>query len=124
MPTLINVPKIIEAISAVPERIEEFVGRASTGTDHISVARITSPRGWQKPGQRPQFEEIAVVLSGCLKVEHENGVLEVKAGQAVVEKPGEWVRHGSPYDEGVDYIAICLPAFSPQNVNRDSPKDT
>jgi quercetin dioxygenase-like cupin family protein len=119
MPRLINSPKIIEAVGVVPERIEEYVGRVNTGTEHISVARIISPKGWQEPGQRPTFQEISVVVSGCLRVESESGVMEVKSGQAIIEFPGEWVRHSSPYENGADYIAICLPAFSPDNVRRD-----
>jgi hypothetical protein len=119
MPTLIEAPKIIDAAGSVPERIEEFVGRVNTSTEHVSVARIISPAGWQEPGQRPGFQEISVVLSGCLRVEHASGIMEVKTGQAVIEFPGEWVRHSSPYEGGADYIAICLPAFSPVNVNRD-----
>jgi quercetin dioxygenase-like cupin family protein len=120
MPTLIIAPKIITPAGSLPERIEEYVGRVNTDTEHVSVARIISPQGWQEPGQRPSFQEISVVLSGCLKVEHANGVIEVKAGQAIIELPGEWVQHSSPYEGGVDYIAICLPAFSPENVRRDN----
>jgi quercetin dioxygenase-like cupin family protein len=119
MPTLIVAPKIIGAAGSIPERIEEYVGRVNTGTAEISVARIIAPRGWEEPGQRPAFKEISVVISGCLKVEHETGVIEVKAGQSIVELPGEWVRHSAPYAGGVDYFAICLPAFSPENVRRD-----
>ncbi|MGD0036876.1 MAG: cupin [Bacteroidota bacterium] len=119
MPTLIKAPNIIEAVGIVPERIEEYVGRVNTATEHISVARIISPKGWQEPGQRPDFQEISVVLRGCLRVEHASGVIEVNAGQAVIEFPREWVRHSSPYEGGADYIAVCLPAFSPGNVNRN-----
>jgi quercetin dioxygenase-like cupin family protein len=119
MPTLINSPKIIQAVGAIPEWIEEYVGRVNTGTEQVSVARIIAPKGWQEPEQRPAFQEISVVLSGCLKVEHEKGAIDVRTGQAIMEYAGEWVRHSSPYEEGVDYVAICLPAFSPENVNRD-----
>jgi len=119
MPKLIHAPKIIEAAGIIPERIEEYVGRINTGNEQVSVARIISAMGWQEPGQRPDFQEISVVLLGCLKVEHNGGIIEVRAGQAIVEFPGEWVRHSSPYEGGADYIAICLPAFSPTNVRRD-----
>ena len=119
MPKLINAPKVIEAAGLMPERIEEYVGRINTGNEQVSVARIISAMGWQEPGQRPDFQEISVVLLGCLKVEHNGGIIEVRAGQAIVEFPGEWVRHSSPYEGGADYIAICLPAFSPTNVRRD-----
>jgi quercetin dioxygenase-like cupin family protein len=119
MPTLIIAPKIIGAAGSMPERIEEYVGLVNTGTTEISVARIMAPKGWEEPGQRPAFKEISVVINGCLKVEHEAGVIEVTAGQSIVELPGEWVRHSAPYEGGVDYFAICLPAFSPENVRRD-----
>jgi quercetin dioxygenase-like cupin family protein len=119
MPTLIQAPKIIEAAGSIPELIEEYVGGVTTGTADVSVARIIAPKGWQEPGQRPAFKEISVVLGGCLKVALETGVIEVKAGQAIVEYPGEWVRHSAPYVGGVDYFAICLPAFAPENVRRD-----
>jgi quercetin dioxygenase-like cupin family protein len=88
------------------------------------VARIIAPMGWQEPGQRPSFQEISIVLHGCLKVEHKNGIIKVKAGQAIIEEPGEWVRHSAPYKDGADYLAICLPAFSPENVNRDQQSKT
>lgn len=84
------------------------------------MARMKSPPGWREPGQRPAFEEITVVLSGLLRVEHEGGVMDVRAGQAVVTRPGEWVRYGSPEAEGAEYIAVCLPAFSPDTVHRDA----
>jgi quercetin dioxygenase-like cupin family protein len=120
MPKLITMPKSIEAVGNVPARVEEYIGRVNSGTYNVSVTRIISPKGWQEPGQTPRFQEIAFVLRGCLKVEHENGSIEVKAGQVVIEDPEEWVRHSAPYDEGVDYLAICIPAFSAENVQRDS----
>ena len=119
MPKLIASPRIIKPAGILPERIEEYVGRVNTGTSEISVARIIAPEGWEEPGQRPDFSEISVVLSGCLKVEHETGIIEVQAGQAIMEFPGEWVKHSAPYEGGADYVAICLPAFSPDKVNRD-----
>jgi quercetin dioxygenase-like cupin family protein len=119
MPKLINAPNISEAVGGIPTKLAEYVGRVNSGTYNVSVTRVSSSKGWQEPGQTPQFQEIAVVLTGCLRVQHENGVIEVKAGQAIIENPGEWVRHSSPYDEGVDYIAVCIPAFSPDNVQRD-----
>jgi hypothetical protein len=119
MPKLITVPKVIEAAGQPPKRIEEFVGRVNSGHDHISVARMVSPAGWSEPGQRPEFQEITVVLRGLLRVEHEEGVLEVRADQAVITEPGEWVRYSTP-SEGAEYVAICLPAFSPTTVHRDA----
>jgi mannose-6-phosphate isomerase-like protein (cupin superfamily) len=120
MPTLIAGPTIIEAAGNIPKRIEEYAGRVNSGHGMVSAARMVSPQGWQEPGQRPEFEEITVVLRGLLTVEHEGGALEVRAGQAVVTRPGEWVRYGSPEAGGAEYIAVCLPAFSPATVHRDA----
>jgi hypothetical protein len=120
MPTLIENPTIIAAAGSKPKKIEEYVGRASSGTEEISVARMVSPAGWREPGQCPQFREITVVLGGLLRVEHVSGVLDVRAGQAVVAHPGEWVRYSSPEPDGAEYVAICLPAFSPATVHRDA----
>lgn len=119
MPRLIAAPVTIQSAGNMPKRIEEFVGRVATGEARISVARMVSPGGWEEPGQRPGFQEVTVVLRGTVRVEHEGGELEVGAGQAVVTEPGEWVRYGSPAPEGAEYIAICLPAFSPASVHRD-----
>ena len=114
-------PTIIEAAGNRPKRIEEFAGRVNTDHTAVSVARMKSPQGWVAPGQRPEFEEITVVLSGLLRVEHEGGTLDVSAGQGVVTSPGKWVRYSTPLPVGADYIAVCLPAFSPQTVHRDEP---
>ena len=119
MPTLIEAPTIIEAAGNKPKRIEEFAGRVNSGHGNVSVARMTSPEGWLEPGQRPEFEEITLVLSGMVRVEHEGGELEVRAGQAVVTHAGEWVRYSTPEPGGAQYVAICLPAFSPDTVHRD-----
>ena len=120
MPRLIDRPTLIEAVGEPPKRIEEYAGRVNSGHANVSIARMRSPAGWSEPGQRPAFEEISVVLRGCLHVEHEDGTLEVRAGQAVVATPGEWVRYSTPEPEGAEYIAVCLPAFSPETVNRDA----
>jgi quercetin dioxygenase-like cupin family protein len=120
MPRLVDAPIVIAAAGNKPKRIEEFVGRVATEQPEVSVARMTSPSGWQEPGQRPQFAEITVVLRGLVRVEHEAGVLEVRAGQAIVAQPGEWVRYSTPEPEGAEYIAVCLPAFSPETVHRDA----
>jgi quercetin dioxygenase-like cupin family protein len=117
MPTLISQPTRITAAGNKPKQIEEFVGRVNSGDDSISIARMQSPAGWLEPGQRPAFREISVVLKGVLLVEYAEGVYEVRAGQAVVCEPGEWVRYSTP--EGAEYVAICLPAFSPATVHRD-----
>jgi mannose-6-phosphate isomerase-like protein (cupin superfamily) len=119
MPTLIQKPTVIDCVGTKPKQIQEFAGRVNSGHASVSVARMISPSGWEEPGQRPEFEEITVVLKGMLRVEHENGALEVRAGQAVVTSPGEWVRYSTPNPEGAEYVAVCLPAFSPTIVNRD-----
>ncbi|MCY3600702.1 MAG: cupin domain-containing protein [Gemmatimonadetes bacterium] len=119
MPTLIEAPAVIEAAGNQSKRIEEYAGRVRTGHDRVSAARMVAPAGWVEPGQRPEFEEITVVLRGSLRVEHEDGVIDVNAGQAVVTHPGEWVRYSTPGPEGAEYIAVCLPAFSPDTVHRD-----
>jgi mannose-6-phosphate isomerase-like protein (cupin superfamily) len=119
MPVLIEAPSIIEAAGTKPKRIEEYAGRVNSGHADVSVARMKSPEGWVEPGQRPEFEEITVVLAGMLRVEHERGELDVRAGQAVVTRPGEWVRYSTPEAGGAEYVAVCLPAFSPATVHRD-----
>jgi mannose-6-phosphate isomerase-like protein (cupin superfamily) len=119
LPTLIDEPTVIEAAGSKPKLIEEYAGRVNSGHEGVSVARMRSPQGWVEPGQRPEFEEITVVLKGTLRVEHEGGVLDVGAGQAVVAHPGEWVRYSSPEPDGAEYVAVCLPAFSPDTVHRD-----
>jgi quercetin dioxygenase-like cupin family protein len=119
VPKLIAAPTIVEAAGTKPKRIEEYAGRVNSGHASVSVARMTSPSGWAEPGQRPEFEEITVVLRGMLRVEHDAGAIEVRAGQAVVTAPGEWIRYSTPDADGAEYIAICLPAFSPATVHRD-----
>ena len=119
MPRLIAQPSIVEAAGLPPKRIEEYAGRVNSGHASVSVARMVSPAGWQEPGQRPDFEEITVVLRGTLRVEHEGGTLMVRAGEAVVAHPGEWVRYSTPEPDGAEYVAVCLPAFSPETVRRD-----
>jgi mannose-6-phosphate isomerase-like protein (cupin superfamily) len=119
MPRLIDKPTVIDCVGTKPKQIQEFAGRVNSGHSGVSVARMISPSGWEEPGQRPEFEEITVVLKGMLRVQHENGVLDVHAGQAVVASPGEWVRYSTPGADGAEYVAVCLPAFSPTTVHRD-----
>ena len=119
MPKLIEKPTVIDCVGTKPKQIQEFAGRVNSGHSAVSVARMISPSGWEEPGQRPEFEEITVVLKGSLRVEYEGGTLEVPAGQAVVTSPGEWVRYSTPGPEGAEYVAVCLPAFSPTTVHRD-----
>jgi ethanolamine utilization protein EutQ (cupin superfamily) len=118
MPEHITTPTIIEAAGTPPKLIEEYVGRVNTGTVAVSIARMKSPPGWSEPGQRPEFDEYTVVLRGRLLVEHEAGTLDVAAGEAVLARAGEWVRYSTP-DEGAVYVAVCIPAFSPETVHRD-----
>src|SRR6516225_8730403 len=120
MPRLIAAPAVVKAAGTKPKHIEEFAGRVNSGHTGVSVARMVSPSGWLEPGQRPEFEEITVVLRGTVRVEHHGGVLDVSAGQAVVTEPGEWVRYSTPGPDGAEYIAVCLPAFSPATVHRDA----
>ena len=120
MPRLIDRPTVIQAAGTKPKQIEEYAGRVNSGHAGVSVARMVSPEGWTEPGQRPEFEEITLVLRGLLRVEHERGALDVRAGQAVVTHPGEWIRYSSPEPGGAEYVAVCLPAFTPQTVHRDA----
>lgn len=118
MPRLIESPKVVTAAGNKPKRIEEFAGRVSSGHETVSIARMVSPGGWEEPAQQPDFEEITVVLRGRVHVETDSGVLDVNAGQAVICRPGERVRYSTPDEDGAEYIAVCLPAFSPETVHR------
>ena len=119
MARLVPTPALVEAAGNKPKIIEEFFGRVNTADEGVSIARMTSPGGWVEPGQTPGFDEYTLVLGGMLKVETEDGVLEVRAGQAVVAEAGRWVRYSSPEPAGAVYVAVCLPAFSPETVRRD-----
>jgi mannose-6-phosphate isomerase-like protein (cupin superfamily) len=119
MATLITSTTKIEAVGHPPKTIEEFIGRVNSQTNAVSIARMKSPSGWSEPGQTPEFDEYTVVLHGCLRVETKETVLDVMAGQAVIVSRGEWVRYSTPGSDGAEYIAICIPAFSPQIVHRD-----
>jgi quercetin dioxygenase-like cupin family protein len=117
MPRLLQRPTRITAAGNKPKLIDEFIGRVNSGDAGVSIAVMNSPAGWLEPGQRPEFDEYTVVLEGALHVQHEAGSLIVQAGQAVHARPGEWVRYSTP--EGARYVAICVPAFSPDSVHRD-----
>ena len=119
MPTLIGQPTRIESAGNKPKVIDEFIGRVNSDTGIASVARMRSPAGWIEPGQTPQFDEFTLVLKGVLRVEHAAGTIDVAEGQAVIAHKGEWVRYSTPGAEGAEYIAVCVPAFSPQTVFRD-----
>lgn len=120
MPKKIHAPTIVQAAGNKPKQIEEFIGRVNSGTEALSVARMTSPGGWVEPGQTPDFDEYTVVLRGTLRITSRTGAMDIKAGQAVVVARGEWVQYSTPEPEGAEYIAICLPAFSPASVHRDA----
>tara|TARA_R110002111_G_scaffold227346_2_gene288944 strand:- start:76917 stop:77285 length:369 start_codon:yes stop_codon:yes gene_type:complete len=119
MPRFIEQPTVVQAAGNKPKQIEEFIGRVNTGDETISIARMVSPGGWVEPAQTPDFRETSIVLKGILRVECVDGVTEVRAGQAIILEPGDWVRYSTPGEEGAEYIAICTPAFSPETVHRD-----
>ena len=119
MPSLIASPTRIGAVGNKPKIIDEYVGLVNSGHEEVSIARMRSPEGWSEPGQEPEFDEFTVVLSGTLRVEHSGGAMDVCAGQAVIAHSGEWVRYSTPEAGGAEYIAVCVPAFSPATVNRD-----
>lgn len=120
MPILIEKPTVIEAAGNKPKIIREYVGRVNSKTSEVSVAHMQSPSGWVEPGQTPEFDEMTLVLKGCLTVTSKQGVLKVNAGQAVMVKKNEWIQYSTPDSEGAEYVAICLPAFSPDTVHRDA----
>jgi len=120
MSRLIRQPTRVEAAGTPPKSIEEFVGRVNSQTDQLSIARMKSPSGWSEPGQTPEFDEYTVVLAGTLHVKLESQEFDVAAGQAIIVAAGEWVQYSTPGEQGAEYIAVCLPAFSPRIVHRDS----
>jgi ethanolamine utilization protein EutQ (cupin superfamily) len=117
MPRLIERPTRIAAAGNKPKLIDEFVGRVNSRDERLSIAVMNSPAGWVEPGQRPEFDEYTIVIDGAVHVEHEAGTMIVAAGQAVHTRPGEWVRYSTP--DGARYVAVCVPAFSPDTVHRD-----
>ena len=121
MPTLIPAPMRVEAAGNKPKLIDEYIGRVNSATGEVSVAHMRSPQGWVEPGQSPEFDEFTVVLRGTLQVDYAGGSMDVRAGQAVIAHRGEWIRYSTPDDGGAEYIAVCLPAFSPATVHRDGP---
>jgi mannose-6-phosphate isomerase-like protein (cupin superfamily) len=118
MPTFIDSPTVVPSVGSRPKRIEEYVGRVNSGHAAVSVARMQSPEGWVEPAQRPEFTEVTLVLAGCLRVECAGVLRELGAGQAVITHPGETVRYSTPHAGGAEYVAVCLPAFSPDTVHR------
>ena len=120
MPQLIEQPTRIEAAGNKPKLIDEYIGRVNSQTEGVSIAQMRSPSGWIEPGQRPEFDEFTIVLKGMVRVEYEGGYMDVRPGQAAHAHKGEWVRYSTPEADGAEYIAICLPAFSPDTVHRDA----
>jgi mannose-6-phosphate isomerase-like protein (cupin superfamily) len=119
MPTLIEKSSRITAAGNKPKLIDEVIGRVNSKTEALSIAHMRSPSGWVEPGQTPQFDEYTYVLKGVLQVKHKGGVIEVRTGQAIITRKGEWVQYSTPGSDGAEYIAVCLPAFSPDTVHRD-----
>lgn len=116
---VVQSPTVIPAAGTPPKRIEEYFGRVNSSTEAVSIARMVSPSGWVEPAQIPEFDEYTVVLKGMLRVETRDSSIEVHAGQAILTGAGEWVRYSSPGPEGAEYLAVCLPAFSPSLVHRE-----
>lgn len=119
MPTLISAPTRITPAGNKPKLIDEYIGHVNSQTSAASVAHMRSPEGWLEPGQTPEFDEFTIVLKGLIRVEHQDGHIDVRAGQAIVAHAGEWIRYSTPEPGGAEYIAVCLPAFSPNTVHRD-----
>jgi mannose-6-phosphate isomerase-like protein (cupin superfamily) len=119
MPSIIPSPFIIKAAGNKPKVIEEFIGRVNNGTNNISIARMKSPGGWTEPGQTPGFDEYTIVLQGLLRIATKSGIFDVTAGQAFIANSGEWIQYSTPEINGAEYISVCIPAFSPEIVNRD-----
>ena len=118
MPTIIKNPTKIETFGNKPKIIKEFVGGVNSSHENISIAKMQSPAGWEEPGQTPEFDEYSLVLKGVLQVETKSGIYDIKADEAIITHKGEWVKYSTP-NQDTEYIAICLPAFSPKTVHRD-----
>ncbi len=124
MPSLIGPASEIKAEGKPPKTILEYVGRVNSKTEAVSIAHMKSPAGWSEPGQTPDFDEYSVVLKGSLRLKSRAGVMDVRAGQAVLVRKGEWVEYSTPFPTGAEYISVCIPAFSPDSAHRDAPKDS
>ena len=123
-PKLIRAPVNVQAAGNKPKVIDEFIGRVGSKTEALSIARMRSPGGWSEPGQTPEFDEYTIVFKGHLRVKTRTGAIDVKAGQAVIVRRGEWVQYSTPAPEGAEYMAVCLPAFGPDIVHRDAEEST
>ena len=120
MPLLITSPTQVKAVGNKPKLIDEFIGRVNSNTNEVSIARMKSPAGWVEPGQTPEFDEYTLVLKGIVRITYKDGFLDVKENQAIIVKKGEWVQYSTPLEDGAEYIAVCVPAFSPDIVHRDN----
>jgi mannose-6-phosphate isomerase-like protein (cupin superfamily) len=119
MPTIIKKSTRIKAAGNKPKIIDEFIGRVNSATEGLSIAKMKSPAGWEEPGQTPEFDEYTIVLNGMLRVETKDETFDIKAGEGIITNKGEWIKYSTPTQEGAEYIAVCVPAFSPEIVNRD-----
>ncbi len=119
LPDYIKSSSVIKAAGNKPKIIDEFIGRVNSNSSDISIAKMKSPKGWVEPGQTPEFDEYTVVLKGLLRVKTRDTIFNVKAGEAIITRKGEWIQYSTPDPEGAEYIAVCLPAFSPDTVHRD-----
>ena len=120
MARVVATPSIVHAAGMIPKEIAEYIGRVNTGTESVSMAYMRSPTGWTEPGQRPEFDEVSYVVRGLLCAELEDGtVLHVRQGQALMAEAGQWIRYSTPQEDGAEYLAVCIPAFSPDTVHRD-----
>jgi len=120
MSSFIPSPSIVKAAGNKPKVIEEFIGRVNSGINDVSIARMKSPYGWTEPGQTPKFDEYTVVLHGLLRVVTKSGTIDITSGQAFIANKGEWIQYSTPETGGAEYISVCIPAFSPENVHRDT----
>lgn len=119
MPVLIDKPTVIPSAGNKPKIIEEYFGRINSSTEQLSIAKMKSPAGWVEPAQQPEFDEYTVVLKGILRVETKENIIDVKEGSAIMTKAGEWIRYSTPFEGGAEYVAVCIPAFSPETVHRE-----
>ena len=119
MPTIIKKSTRIKAAGNKPKIIDEFIGRVNSATEQLSIAKMKSPAGWAEPGQAPEFDEYTIVLKGMIRVETKDEIFDIKAGEGIITHKGEWIKYSTPAREGAEYIAVCVPAFSPETVNRD-----
>ncbi len=120
MSSFISSPSIVQAAGNKLKMIEEFIGRVNSGTSDVSIARMKSPCGWTEPGQTPEFDEYTVVLQGLLRITTKSGTIDIVSGQAFIANRGEWIQYSTPETGGAEYISVCIPAFSPENVHRDA----